>query len=501
MNPSRFSNPANIILTGFLTLLLVMTAVAGIHYPGEWYIYLIFSVASVWLLLAGFAKNAIFFDTFIGVFFWLGFWLKTTFKLIFADGVFKEAVGQFDGSGEAFDRALIVATIAFIGLLVARWIRLKWGFDYRQHHEAISDTGLFRSYKKYRKRIWLVFAISILMVGISNAYLGIYQRGEIPRAVLPFGLNGVYTWLLLFGLASFSALILRLELAFNPAKQYTVSIIALFEVFVSNVSLLSRGMLLNVFALFYGFYTLARCAKIKISASQTTVVLVLFVALFGLSIGAVNYLRYDKQAHQVARLAQAKAVQSGETTLDSNYDRIRQKVHKKLLVDMTGRLLIDRWVGMEGLLAISSYPKLGWGLFNEALREKYSNHETSFYDLNLINSPYARTNKTEQHYISLPGAVAFFFYPGSHLFVFAVMIMIGIFAAWIELCAYKLGGGNLILCALVSQVVAFRLASFGYVPSQSYLLIGTILVNLFLIYLLRLLLDKYFKSEITDRAY
>ena len=80
------------------------------------------------------------------------------------------------------------------------------------------------------------------------------------------------------------------------------------------------------------------------------------------------------------------------------------------------------------------------------------------------------------------------------------MMVIGLFAASIERCAYKLGRGNLILCALVSQVVAFRLASFGYVPNQSYLLIGTILVNLLLIYLLGFLLDKYFKSGITDRA-
>jgi hypothetical protein len=62
------------------------------------------------------------------------------------------------------------------------------------------------------------------------------------------------------------------------------------------------------------------------------------------------------------------------------------------------------------------------------------------------------------------------------------MFALGAFAAAMELAAYRLGGANLILCSLVSQVVAYRYASFGYVPAQSYLLFGTLVLNLFIIY-------------------
>ena len=42
--------------------------------------------------------------------------------------------------------------------------------------------------------------------------------------------------------------------------------------------------------------------------------------------------------------------------------------------------------------------------------------------------------------------------------------------------------GNVILCSLLAQVVAFRYLSFGYIPKQSYLLFGAIIFNLFIIY-------------------
>lgn len=475
-----FSKP---VITSIYLMLIVSTLGAISHYPGTWYIYLAFSVLSNYLLLVGFNKNSIFFDTFIGIFFWLGFWLKATFKLIFSGGEFSEAVGQFDGSGDAFDRAVIVVMIAFVGLLIARWARIKWMFTYREHCETVTNMNLFKFYTKYRVSILVFFVAAFLLVGISNVFFGIYQRGEIPRTVLPYGLNGVYTWLLLFGLASFSALIMRFELVLNNAKGSAVPLIVLLELFVSNVSLLSRGMLLNFMALFYGAYNLAKRSNIKITIKQCIVVMSIFIVLFGSSVIAVNYLRTLEHHERLISVAKVR-----NEKLDT-------------IIAMTSSLFINRWVGMEGVLAVTSYGDSGWHLFREALRERYSHYETSFYDLNIIDSPYIDMDKTKNHYISLPGAIAFFFYPGSYLFLLASMVMIGLFAAMFEFMTYRLGGKNLILCALISQVIAFRLASFGYVPSQSYLLFGSIFVNLLIIYLLIVIFNKLYKPTHQSQTY
>src|SRR5687768_1398239 len=109
-------------LFGFWALLGVLAILALLQYPGRAVIYILFTVTANLLLYFGFRRNAIFFDTFIGVFFGLGFWLKLTVRVAVMDGQFHEPTGHFDGSGPAFDRALLVPSCAFVALLLASTI-------------------------------------------------------------------------------------------------------------------------------------------------------------------------------------------------------------------------------------------------------------------------------------------------------------------------------------------------------------------------------------------
>lgn len=68
-------------LLSLLILLFALSLVAGFRYPGDWGAYLAFSVAANAFLLAGFRRRALFFDTFVGVFLWLGFWLKLSIRV------------------------------------------------------------------------------------------------------------------------------------------------------------------------------------------------------------------------------------------------------------------------------------------------------------------------------------------------------------------------------------------------------------------------------------
>lgn len=160
-------------------------------------------------------------------------------------------------------------------------------------------------------------------------------------------------------------------------------------------------------------------------------------------------------------------------------------------------LLLNRWVGIEGVLSVSSSNKLGWSLWNEAWSERYSENTMGFYDSNLIDSPYKNTDFTKKHHLSLPGIVAFLFYPGSIIFLFLSMMFSGLFASLIEVYVYIVGRNNLILCSLISMVVAYRFASFGYVPSQSYLLFGTIIISIILVRLMDDILRFKIKKNLT----
>src|SRR5437899_3285714 len=162
----------------FYAVIFVLAFLAFLKYPGQGHVYVLFTIISNALLYFGFRKNAIFFDTFIGIFFWLGFWLKLTVRVAFMDGQFYDPVGNFDGSGAAFDRALLVTSCGFFGLLAASFLREKYVFTYPVELTDGAHEGLRNAYQNHRKAVWLGFAILFVSVAVTNFYFGIYQRGS-----------------------------------------------------------------------------------------------------------------------------------------------------------------------------------------------------------------------------------------------------------------------------------------------------------------------------------
>lgn len=457
---------------GVAAIFILLCLLALPQYKGSVWAFAIFSLMSGALLYSAFRQKALFFDTFIGIFFLLGFWLKLVLRVAFSDGVMGEPVGNFDGSGEAFDRSLLVASCGFCGLITASFVREKLWFKYPKEMNTEDSSPLSLFYDRYRRPLLLAFVLTVVAIGVSNAYLGIYQKGSITRTTLPFGLNGVYKWLLLFGLAAVSALFIKFEMAGSRKNLPWVVLLGLFECFISNVSQLSRGMILNGSALLYGYWVATLKMKVATHWRAACGVLAAFAVFFVVSVLSVNFIR----SHQYIDAENIPVDVADETQ------------------QQTRKLFIDRWVGLEGVMAVSSYPELGWEIWMAAWQEAYNENDTSLYDKRFIDSAYVNTDKTKHHFISLPGAIAFFFYPGSYLFLFLCMFSLGLFAALAEIYAYRVAGRNLIFSALIGQVVAYRYASFGYVPQQSYLLFGTIFATPLIIYCANKVLGFYCDS-------
>lgn len=473
----------------FILFVSVSTFFAIDSYIGENYMFIIFSISSNVLLYFGFRKNAIFFDTFIGVFLWLGFWLKTTVLVIFYDSKFTESTGSFNGSGVDFDNALFVASVGFIALILASLIRAKYIFVYPK--EETEDSGLFYFYSLHRNKI--LFAYSLLFIGIAvtNIYFSIYQRAGSTPENIPFIITGIYKWLLLFGLSSFAALILKYEFILNKKMVFFVPLLTLIEATITNASLLSRGVMLNASALGLGIIHTTIIYKIKTNAKYWFILVFTLIILFIFSVPLVDKLRDQAQASsQTQSDYQSKIINS---TIDAVVNFSISNTIKSIGVG----LIINRSVGMEGLLAISNSSGKSWELFNKALKEKYVHRKNSFYDT-YINSRYKNSDEIYQHTMSFPGFIAFFYYPGSILFLFFIIFIIGLFSASIEIMTYKLGQKNLILAALIAQVIAYRLIHFGYVPGQSYLLFGTIFLNIFIIYGVNKILSMLYKNKMID---
>jgi hypothetical protein len=441
-------------LAMFFTAVLALTVVAAMNYVGNVFHYLAFSIASHVLLWCGFRRNALFFDTVIGVLFWLGFWLKVSVRVAFFGGQFHDPTGNFDGSPAAFDQALTVCVVAFAGLLLASYLREKLFFSYPRSTSPLETAGAARFYERHRVLILGTFVATVVLVSATNFALGVYQRGLVPHTVLPSAIRALYTWLLLFGLASFCAVILHFELLGRRTISPAAAVATLLESFMTNTSMLSRGMVLNLGALGYGTLRALRAYEARITARFIVLSCIGFICLFIGSVLLVNAWR------AAAEPAEWKSPQGARRAISD-----------------AKPLILDRWVGIEPVMAVSSYPHKGWALWSEAWNEKPA-PQLSFYDRTMIRSAYENVDPARYNYVTLPGIVAFCFYPGSLTFLFVCMLIVAAIGAATEMAIFAISGRNLVLCALLAQVVASRWVHFGYAPSQTYLLFGALCLNL-----------------------
>lgn len=463
----------------FATAIGVLSIVAGMHYKGNVLIYLMFTLLANAMLFNGFRQRSIYFETFVGIFLWLGFWLKFSIRIAFASGFFREPVGVFDGSATAFDHALIVSSCGIAGLLVASQVRARF-FIYPNAPSTCASSGLFILYQSCRKCFVGVFLLVVVLVAVSNAWLGIYQRGMVAQTVLPYGLNGVFKWLLQFGLASVAALIVRFEIEMNRNLSLMAVFPAIMESFFSNISLLSRGMILNSSSLAIGGLRMISAMKVRLNFFALSVAVVTFVSLFAVSVVTVNSLRsemFDPTPPATSTLSTASVIAVAR--------------------EMSPPLFIDRWVGIEGVMAVSSSEKLGWDLWREAWREKFQEDQFSLYDLRFVSAHYASSSidKSKNHSVNLPGLIAFLYYPGSLPFLFFTVLFCALIATTLEIATCQFCGQNWILCSLFAEVIAYRYAHFGYVPGQSYLLFGTLILNGFIIFVTDYFLRLYFTGQ------
>ena len=473
---------AKFILAAFLLMVCGLGGTALLRYPGSWPIYLLFTLISQALLLNGFRRRAIFFDTFIGILLWLGFWFSFSMRTSLGIRLFVETP-SWDGTAQSYDNVLLISCCGLAGFLLAAKIREKC-FVYPRLALQKDTTAIFLFYQRYRW--WIVSLFTTLVVGIavSNVMLGAYQRGLVSAVALPSWVVGSYTWLLLFGLSSMVAVIVRCEIQLRQRLSCVSIILLLGETFLSSVAMLSRAMVINFSAIALGAWATSLQCNIKITVKRLFVVGVLFCTLFGASVFVVNHLRsivFSTSSDSVATVLQTSGAQSVD------WGTVR---------GFTTPLFIDRWVGIDGVSAIAAASDLGWDLWASAWKERRDATKLTEYDAKFISSAYASNNSiSTRHFVSLPGLIAFSYLTGSLMFVLFFSLICGLVASAIEIATYFFAGKNLILCSLLGQVIAYRYAHFGYVPAQSYLLFGTIALNIALMWLLEKLLQRVFVNQ------
>ena len=177
-----------------------------------------------------------------------------------------------------------------------------------------------------------------------------------------------------------------------------------------------------------------------------------------------------------------------EVAKDFN-DIDESKISKTSSKDVINFILINRWIGIDSLILVSSSKNKGYDLFFRALKEDKDFIDYTFYEkeFGLVDvKTNVDTGKTVMKGNTLPGIISFLYYTGSPLFLLLSIILIFIVFNSLENFLSYITGKNLIFICFISNMIATRLFHFGYAPKDSYMFLTSIvLAILFLIMLMR----------------
>ena len=96
--------------------------------------------------------------------------------------------------------------------------------------------------------------------------------------------------------------------------------------------------------------------------------------------------------------------------------------------------------------------------------------------------------------VYVPGIIAFLFYTKSILFLFFGIFILCIFCSLIEFISFKFSHRNVIFSYVIGNVLAYRMAHFGYMPQNTYKLIIAIFVTIGVINLILSIINTLWKK-------
>jgi len=466
----------------FYILLLMSITSTTYFYNGNKINIFFLGLVSSFIFLFVFSKKAYFFEIFFGGFLWLGFWYKIFIIIVFDNYTFREGAGYFDLVAydkkiNILDNTLMVAIYGITGFLLACLVKNKFLYNFYSYKELRKNIESFVNIKTL-VIFFTIFIIIFFIIVFSNFFFGIYQRGILATFKVHFLISAIYKWLLLFGFSSFVAF--SFAFAFkNKLRVYFFSSISIIETFFTSISLLSRGMIFNLFAIFIGLYKSNKIFKLNLNLKFFLIYLFSILIFFYVSVISVNYLR----ANIFFIKLDSEDIKQKDERIDINVHKKKYNTHKKAFSEFLS-LSKTRWVGIDALVAVESHDSKSYGLFIESFKDRFNKTKYPFYERKIQQRKKSTKINTIEYGITTPGILAFLYYTGSKFFVFVLVFIISIIILTIERYIF-LFFNNLILCSVLSQVLAYRLIHFGYMPQNTYLLLTSFLLTILGLFLIK----------------
>lgn len=435
------------------------------NYVGNKFLFFIFQFVSFILFITAIKKNKSAFEFFTYFFFLLSFWFKFNCILYFEN--IKVSEGDFDLTISNYDNATIIIICTFMACICASLIKEFFINNFIKATKYEMSNFFIRFYKYYRVIIFSSWIGFLILVWGSNHYYKIYLKGLVNEDIFP-AVKYFYSWSLIYGLAALTSILIYIDTLIFKKK--IAFLLGIFESFFTQMSIYSRSFLLSFFAYLRGFLFLSNIKKLRFSKFTVGKLVFLILIIFFLSIYSTAKLR-STQFYETDKLSVSTIFSSTFTDIIS--------------------LSINRWVGIDALLAVSQNKNLSFNFFLSAWQEEKKIKKKSFYiDNFFIRFDYSEFEKKNLNIVITPGIVAFLYYSGSAMFVFITILCLILFCSAIEMLFLSASLGNIILANIIGYALSVRFIHFGYVPFNTINFFFSLLVTLILIIIISLIIKK-----------
>lgn len=380
----------------------------------------------------------------------MGFPLKLAFHL-FSGRTFAEPVGNFSYTAAQFDAVLQVGMAGAMGLLFA-WGLVRNGLipvKITGEHEASAGSSL--------KNRFCVFLLAMALVILSNQYFGIFRVGLPSATILPLRGN-----LLVFAFFNIGIGILLADLLYRMrnTRVHVLAKVLLISGTGAAVSLSIISRSTMVFLSLPLMLALFFDERRGITARQVVLGFLIWGLLFCATMPLIAYLRYKNYS--------------------ANFSSPGSGARYSVYLEQVKRLFVDRWVGFEGVAAVSNAEGLGFPLFKAAVTEDYKKGAGIYQEL--INSVYIKSAQGKGakvfHGFS-PGFMAVLYYSGSYWVVFLGTFLSVFLVVFVERALDIWGTGGVYLKTFIGCFLGNMLAQLTY-PRMAMVGIVELLTLLFL---------------------
>ncbi|MFJ3076110.1 MULTISPECIES: hypothetical protein [Pseudomonas] len=487
-----------------IVVVVVATLAAAVNYPGALGPLLLNGVLTTLLVRTVLTNRSSFFSFFLLAFLILGCWAKLVLHFILGTQ-FIEPIGAFDDSPSAWDTCLAALNIAFATLLTCQYIASRT-LPGANHERAINiDSPLLRP------AMWLCIVVTCAALAFNFKY-AILKVGTEPGLRL-----NSYLYVLASFMIAWGNLILLASVGYWMVRARKLGLESLFYILilegaVTAVSMGSRAqMILHVAAPFVVYLTHGRELVSTLRPLQWLRILLVTALLFVASILLVSADRLhsfaqarpvnsasiaqnvllapplNQAAHLDLWVAATRDVNLATTawlapglpvlrmatvTAQEQQSAAPQAAEvttarwKAMLMELS-KLIVDRWVGVEGVMAVTSHEHTGWPLFVSSLGERPESGTQAIYQ-RMSDAQYATYENFT--FMTIPGPIAILLYSANYTVLIAGLALLFL-AGMLAECLTKKLVGNIFTQAAVGVALAYLVVQMNFPRVQFFFLL------------------------------